>query len=87
LKKDIDMALIQKEYPGICKTTYGIDPSKLDIEIIKVNYPDAYYEKIDVDAKSLYTVAVDPKSLVDEKVVEYLEVKESKTKENEIPDF
>ncbi|MCI0500338.1 MAG: hypothetical protein L0Y61_01150 [Epsilonproteobacteria bacterium] len=80
LKPDIDMAVIRQQYPGICKVTYGIDPQKLDVEIIKQQYPEAYYEKVDVEAKKLYEVAADPKSLVDEKTVTYLEVKEMKEK-------
>lgn len=84
LKQDIDMATIRQQYPGICKVTYGIDPQKLDVEIIKQQYPEAYYEKIDVEAKKLYEVAVNPKSLVDEKTVTYLEVKEIKQKTNDL---
>lgn len=80
LKSGIDMAVIRQQYPGICKVTYGIDPQKLDVEIIKQQYPEAYYEKVDVEAKKLYEVAADPKSLVDEKSVTYLEVKEMKEK-------
>lgn len=80
LKPDIDMLVIRQQYPGICKVTYGIDPQKLDVEIIKQQYPEAYYEKVDVEAKKLYEVAADPKSLVDEKTVTYLEVKERKKK-------
>lgn len=84
LKPGVDLAGIRARYPGICKVTQSIDTSKLDMEVIKQEYPEAYVENISVEAKELYKVAEDPKALVDEKVVEYLEVREAKNEEPEI---
>jgi len=84
LKPGINLVDIRTRYPGICKTTESVDMTKINIEEIKTAYPEAYVETISVDAKQLYTVAEDPKALVDEKVVEYLEVRESKNEEPEV---
>lgn len=84
LKQWIDMDAVKARYPWICETVYWIDPNKLDINIIKESFPEAYYEKITVEAKELYKVAENPTSLVEEKITEYLEVKENKSKEEDI---
>ncbi len=87
LKKDADLKAIKEKYPKICTVTSGIDSTKIDIEIVKQQFPDAYYENISVDAKLLYTIAEDPKSVVDEKTTTYLETREVKEKKAEDLDF
>ena len=78
MKPWVDLQAIKARYPGICTTICWIDPTKIDVEIVKAQFPEAYYENITVEAKTLYTVAENPKSLVDEKIVTYLEVKKWK---------
>jgi len=84
LKDDVDMEKISSRYPWICNTIHWIDDSKLDIEVIKEQYPDAYYEKTTVNAKDLYGVAENPNDLVEIKTTEYLNMIASKKKVEEI---
>ena len=59
------------------KTTYSVKED-VDVNDLAKTYPQACEISVKVDAKHIYSIAQDPSSIIDEKVTEYLELRESK---------
>lgn len=79
-KEEVGEFVLQKKSRITYKVKEGVD-----IGDISTKYPTAVSTK--VDAKELYKIAVNPEELVDEKVTEYLEVKQNKKKGDDDIDF